>query len=109
MAGAVTRGEIRLVAFPPPHKARPVVVLTRNNVISSLGTVTIAPISSAIRGVDSEVMLSEDDGMKYLCAVKLHNVVTVPQRWLGARLAQLSAARMEEICAALNFALGCDR
>lgn len=108
MAGAIARGEIRLATLPAPDKARPVVVLTRNSVIASLSSVTIAPITSAIRGVRSEVRLDENDGMKFPCAVNLHNTVTIPQRWLGPRLAQLSAVRLEEVCAALNFAIGCD-
>ena len=62
----------------------------------------------AIRGVPSEVLLTEDDGMKTHCAVNLHNVVTVTQNRLGKRVAQLSSLRMAEICAALRFSLGCD-
>jgi hypothetical protein len=47
-------------------------------------------------------------GMKSLCAVNLHNAVTVSQQRLGRRVAQLSSARMNEVCAALRFSLGCD-
>jgi mRNA-degrading endonuclease toxin of MazEF toxin-antitoxin module len=54
-----------------------------------------------------EVMLSED-GMKSPCAVNLHNAVAVPHQRLGKRVAQLSSARMNEVCAALRFFLGCD-
>lgn len=64
--------------------------------------------TSTTRGVPSEVLLKEDDGMKTACAVNLHNAVTVSQDRLGKRVAQLSSARMHEICAALRFALGCD-
>src|ERR1700684_4679308 len=60
------------------------------------------------RGVPSEVVLNEEDGMKSPCAVKLHNAVTVSQQRLGKRAAQLSSARMNEVCAALRFSLGCD-
>jgi PemK-like, MazF-like toxin of type II toxin-antitoxin system len=67
----------RLYLFAPPDKKRPVVVLTRDNAIDYLSTVTVAPITSAIRGVPSEVVLNEDDGMKTPCAVNLHNSVTV--------------------------------
>ena len=52
--------------------------------------------------------LHEEDGMKSPCAVNLHNAVTVSQRRLGRRVAQLSAARLSEVCAALRFSLGCD-
>jgi mRNA-degrading endonuclease toxin of MazEF toxin-antitoxin module len=61
-----------------------------------------------MRGVPSEVVLNEDDGMKAACAVNLHNVVTVSQDRLGRRVAQLSSARMNEICGALRFSFGCD-
>ena len=107
MAGRVERGEIRLFAFPAPDKARPVLVLTRNSAISYLSRVTVAPITSTIRGVPSEVVLGPDDGMKQPCAVNLHNVVTVTKDRLGRRLAALEPRRMREVCDALGFALGC--
>ena len=95
--------------FAPPDKKRPVLVLTRDSAISYLSTVTVAPVTSTIRGVPSEVELSEEDGMKGPCAVNLHNAVTVSQQRLGRRLAQLGSARMNEVCAALRFSLGCDQ
>ena len=91
-----------------PDKRRPALVLTRNSAIAYLSTVTVAPVTSTIRGVPSEVVLNEEDGMKSPCAVNLHNAVTVSQQRLGRRVAQLSAARMNEVCAALRFSLGCD-
>ena len=108
MAGRIARGDVRLYNFAAPDKKRPVVVLTRNSAIAYLSTVTVAPITSTIRGVPSEVVLSEDDGMKASCAVNLHNAVTVSQKRLGRRLTQLGSVRMGEICAALRFSLGCD-
>jgi mRNA interferase MazF len=87
---------------------KPTIVLTRNSAIAYLSTVTVAPITSTIRGVPSEVVLSEEDGMKAPCAVNLHNAVTVSQHRLGKRVAQLSSLQMNEICAALRFSLGCD-
>ena len=108
MAARIARGEVRLYAFAPPDKQRPVVVLTRDSAIAYLTTVTVAPITSAIRGVPSEVVLKEEDGMKAPCAVNLHNPVTVSQDQLGKRVAQLSSLRMNEICSALRFSLGCD-
>jgi len=108
VATRIARGDIRLYSFAPPDKKRPVVVLTRNSAIGYLSTVTVAPITSTIRGVPSEVVLSEEDGVKAPCAVNLHNPVTVLQERLGRRVAQLSSLRMSEICAALRFSLGCD-
>jgi mRNA interferase MazF len=108
MASGITRGDVRLYQFAPPDKKRPVVVLTRDSAVSYLSTIAVAPITTTIRGVPSEVRLTEDDGMKTLCVVNLHNVVTVTQNRLGKRVAQLSSLRMAEICAALRFSLGCD-
>ena len=107
MAGAIERGEVRLYRFPGPDKQRPVVVLTRGSAIGYLSAVTVAPITSTVRGVPSEVLLTERDGMKGMCAINLHNVVTVSKAHLGRRIARLSSERLREICAALGFALGC--
>ncbi len=107
MAGAIARGEVRLYRFARPDKLRPVIVLTRDSAITYLSAVTVAPITSTIRGVPSEVALTEADGMKGPCAINLHNAVTVSKAHLGRRVATLSARRMDEVCAALGFALGC--
>jgi mRNA interferase MazF len=108
VAGRIARGDVRVYQFAPPDKNRPVLVLTRNTAIGYLSTVTVAPISSTIRSVPSEVMLNEEDGMKSPCAVNLHNAVTISQQRLGKRIAQLSSQRMDEVCSALRFSLGCD-
>lgn len=108
MAARIVRGDIRLYQFAPPDKKRPVLVLTRDTAISYLATVTVAPVTSTVRGVPSEVALDENDGMKGPCAVNLHNAVTVSQDRLGKRVARLSDERMSEVCAALRFSLGCD-
>jgi len=108
MAGRVERGDVRLVRFPPPDKPRPVLVLTRSSALEYLSRVTVAPITSAVRGVPSEVLLDADDGMKQPCVVNLHNVVTVPRDALGRRVGRLPRDRMREVCTALAFALGCD-
>ena len=83
-------------------------MLTRDSAIAYLSTVTIAPVTSTIRGVPSEVVLNEEDGMKSPCAVNLHSAVTVSQERVGKRVGQLSSARMGEVCAALRFSLGCE-
>lgn len=77
MASRIARGDVRLYEFAPPDKKRPVLVLTRDSAIPYLSTVTVAPVTSMIRQVPSEVVLSEEDGMKGHCAVNLHNAVTI--------------------------------
>jgi len=107
VAGRLERGEVRLYRFPSPDKERPVLILTRRSALSYLARVTVAPITSTIRRVPSEVVLGIEDGMKQPCAVNLHNVVTVAKDGLGRRVALLGAERMREVCAALGFALEC--
>lgn len=108
MAGGIARGDIRLYKFAGPDKTRPVLVLTRDSSIPHLATVTVAPITSTARGVASEVVLDEADGLKTHCVVNLHNTTTVLQKLIGKRVAHLSASRMDQVCAALQFSLGCE-
>lgn len=108
MARGLERGEVRLYRFARPDKQRPVLILTRSSALRYLSRVTVAPITSAIRGVPSEVALGPDDGMKQECCVNLHNVVTVSQDDVGKRLARLTPRRMNAVCSALEFSLGCD-
>ena len=99
------RGEVRWYRFDRPDKKRPVVILTRNSVIDVLGDLTVAPITSRIRDIPSEVPLSHVDGLDRDCAVNLDHVHTVPKAKLGALIATLDEERMEAIRAALLFAL----
>ena len=108
MARRLERGEIRLYDFAPPDKAMPVLVLTRQASIKYLSRVTVAPITSTIRSVASEVRLDTEDGMKGPCVVNLHNVVTVGQAAIGRRIAKLGEAKMRLVCRAIGFCLGCE-
>ncbi len=109
MAERLSRGDVWYFRFPPPDKQRLVLILTRDSAIGYLSTVTVAPITSTVRGVPSEVVLDIEDWMKTRCAVNLVNTLTVSQDRLVRRVAHLSDMRMQEVCQALGFALGCDR
>ena len=100
------RGEVRWYRFAAPDKRRPVVVLTRDSVLEYLGEVTIAPVTSTIRGIPSEVLLTSEDGLPRDCAVNLDHVQTVSAARVGPLIAVLTSERMREIRAALLFALG---
>ena len=102
------RGDIRYYLFKPPDKRRPVLVLTRDSIISSLGEITIAPITSTIRDIPSEVLLTREDGMKTDCAVNLDHIQTVQKSKLGKLITTLSSTRIERVKVALLFALGFD-
>ena len=108
MAARIERGDIRMYQYPGAGKKRPVLVLTRHGTIRHLSKVTIAPITSSVRGVPSEIVLGVDDGMKKRCAVNFYNLVTVGQRNLGRRVGKLGPEKMTEACQALLYALGCD-
>ncbi len=100
------RGEVRWYRFAAPDKRRPVVVLTRDSVLEYLGEVTIAPVTSTIREIPTEVLLTSKDGLPRDCTVNLDHVQTVSQSKIGALITTLSADRMQQIRAALLFALG---
>ncbi len=107
MAERVSRGEIWLYTFKPPDKRRPVLVLTRQEVIGFLSTVMVAPITSAIRGAPSEVLVGVDEGLKIPSAVNLDHVQTVERRQLSQFIGSLSREKMTAVCRALAIATGC--
>lgn len=100
------RGEIRFYRFAAPDKRRPVLVLTRDSALDFLGEVTVAPITTSIRDIPSEVVLNEADGMPRDCAVNLDHLQTVSRAKVGPLIATLRPTRMREVRAALLFALG---
>ncbi len=103
------RGEVRWFEFDHPDKRRPVVILTRDSAIGYLSTVTVAPITTTIRRVPSEVALGPEDGLITDCAVNLHNIQTVPQTRVDALITTITESRMIQIEDALLFALGIRR
>ena len=101
----VKRGEVRWYRFGRPDKRRPVVVLTRDSIIPFIGEVTVAPITTAIRGLPSEVVLSPDHGMPRACAVNCDHLQTVQRGKLGALVTSLSGTVMTQVARAIRFAL----
>lgn len=105
---ALQRGDIWMHRFAPPDKQRPVVVLTRAGALPHLRSVTVAPVTSTIRGMDSEVVIGPDEGLKRISVVNLDNVQTVDQRQLRHYVGHLDHATMQAVCRALAVATGCD-
>lgn len=108
MSPALARGEVRWYRFQKPDKRRPVLVLTRTSALGFLGEVTVAPITTRIREIPTEVVLGPDDGMPRESAVNLDHVQTVSRGKLGALITTLSSAQMDRVRDALLFALGFD-
>ena len=99
------RGEIRWYKFHAPDKKRPVLILTRNSVLEYLGEVTIAPITTTIREIPSEVFLTKADGMPQDCAINCDHLQTVAKSKIGALIATLSEEKLSQTGKAVCFAL----
>jgi mRNA interferase MazF len=100
------RGEVRWYRFTRPDKKRPVLILTRDSALAVLESVTVAPITSTIRDIPTEVILGPLDGVPNECAINLDHVQTVPRARVGSVITTLAGDRMGEVGAALLFALG---
>lgn len=100
------RGEVRWYKFSKPDKRRPVVILTRDSAMEFLGEVTVAPVTSTVRDIPSEVLLTEADGMPRSCAVNLDHIQTVAKGKIGPVITTLSPRKMSELRSACFFALG---
>ena len=100
------RGDVRWYKFKAPDKKRPVVVLTRDSILKYLGEVTVAPITTTIRDIPSEVTLSKLNGLRSECAINLDHIQTVSKGKLGSLITTLSSEKMNDVREALLFALG---
>ena len=107
MARRIARGEIWSYRFKSPDKRRPVLVLSRPDVIPLLHTVMVAPITLKRLGAPSEVQVGVEEGLKHDSAVNLDHVQTVEQARLVGFIGSLSAAKMQQVCRALGLATGC--
>ena len=99
------RGEIRWYKFKSPDKKRPVVILTRDSILEYLGEVTVAPITSTIRDIPSEVLLTPEDGMRKNGAVNFDHIQTVSKSKIGSVITTLTQVRIKQISKAIWFAL----
>jgi mRNA interferase MazF len=104
----VSRGEIWRYRFTTPDKQRPVLVLSRQEVIGLLHTVMVAPTTSTIRGAPSEVIVGVKEGLKHESAVNLDHVQTVERSRLSGYVGQVGRDRMRDVCRAFAVAVGCD-
>lgn len=100
------RGEVRWYKFTHPDKKRPVLLLTRNSIMEYLDEVTVAPITSTVRDIPSEVQLGRSEGLAKDCAVNFDHIQTVPKAKLGGLITTLSNAKLSEARQAILFALG---
>jgi len=90
----VKRGDVCWYTFPAPNKQRPVLILTRDSAIALLNSVTVAPITSTIRSIPTEVVFTMEDGLPDTCAANFDNIQTVPKANISAPITHLSASKM---------------
>lgn len=103
----VNQGEIWQFEFGRPDRRRPVVILTRQEVIPHLSNVTVAPITRTIRGLPNEVLVGVESGLKVPSAVNLDNVTTVPKAGLKGFVGTIPREAMDAVCRGLCFTFAC--
>jgi mRNA interferase MazF len=91
----------------PPYGRHPVIVLTRSAAIPVLRDLLVMPVTTTMRGIPTEVVLDESDGMPRRCVATADNTGPLSAALLVERITALAPARMGEICDALNLAVGC--
>lgn len=107
MSVALNRGELWWCELPEIGR-RPVVVLSRDAAIPRLGRTLVAPCTTTIRGLPSEVVLEVgEDPVPQRSAVNLDSVESVSLAVLVERIGRLSDERMRQVCAALEVAVAC--
>jgi mRNA interferase MazF len=102
----VNRGEIRWYTFRPPDKRRPVLILTRNEVIDHLHEIIVVPVTRTIRGLSTEVLLSPEDGMPVVWALNFDHLSLAQRDRIGTVLCSLRESRWPEVRRALLVACG---
>jgi mRNA interferase MazF len=102
----IRKGDIRWFRFASPDKRRPVVVLGRDDLLPSLAQVPVVPVSTQIRNLPWELVLTEDDGVPESCVIKVEWIRIVERRLLGRRIAGFPERRWSELRTALLHVLG---
>lgn len=100
------RGEVWWANLPAPAGRRPVVLLSRDEAYAVRDLVIVAPVTSRIRRIPTEVPLGAADGLPRSCVANLDSITTIPKRALSLRLATLAPAKLAAVERALCFAVG---
>lgn len=98
------RGEVWWAELPPPVGNRPVVILTRDSVLNSIGAVVVAIVTRTVRKLPTEVVLGRRQGLPLRCVANLDNVLTVPRDRLKRQMGACDADKISEVNAAIKRA-----
>jgi mRNA interferase MazF len=99
------RGEVWWAELPSPIGRRPVVLLSRGEAYAVRNAVTVAEVTSTIRGIPVEVELGPEDGLPKKCVANLDTIVTIRKNLLIERIALLRDEKINQIDSAIKFAL----
>ena len=99
------RGEVWWGELPAPVGRRPVVLLSRDSAYQVRSAVTVAPVPRTVRNIPVEVQLDAGDGLPSRCVANLDDIATIPTTLIRQRITVLSAEKMQEVEAAIRFAL----
>jgi len=102
----VNRGEVWWAEHPDAGR-RPVLILSREASIPVLRRLLVVPATRTIRGIPTEVLLDEEDGMPARSALSFDNVTAMPKSLLTDRICRLPLDRLDEVCRALRVATAC--
>lgn len=100
------RGEIWWAELPRPAGRRVVVLLSRDEAYAVRELITVAPVTTRIRRIPTEVPLGREEGLPRRCVANLDIITTIPKATLGRRVSTLPPERLLALDAALRFALG---
>ncbi|MEJ7801184.1 MAG: type II toxin-antitoxin system PemK/MazF family toxin [Ilumatobacter sp.] len=102
----IEQGDIWLLELPH-EKPRPCLVLTRDDALPILNTITVAPLTTTVRGIPTEVPLGPTDGVHVESVATFDNVKNVAKVFLSRRLGAIATGRWHEVCAAVRAAIDC--
>jgi mRNA interferase MazF len=100
------RGDVYWASLPGAAHRRPVVIVSRSEAVRVRSLVTIAPVTRTIRGLDSELVLGPDQGLRTRCVANCDSLRTVSKRRLTRRIGSLDASVLVQLDLALRYALG---
>ena len=105
----VKRGEVWWADLPRPAGGRPVVLISRDEAYAVRDLITVAPVTTRVRGIPVEVPLGRQEGMPRSCTANLDTITTIAKARLRRRIAVLPPAKRVALDHAIRFALGLDR